>query len=116
MRSTLNSDTKEPLTVAIGIGKVGKNGKGFLDQDKASGRMIYWEAEDPAHGALGIAIVADPTMVVGFTQDAENYLMLVRVEPGRPFTYYVGSAWNRGGDVPDRAAWQKLVTSQNFAF
>lgn len=116
MRSTLSSDSAEPLTVAIGIGKVGKNGKGFLDQDKASGRMTYWEPDDAAHGALGIAVAVDPAILVGFAQDAENYLMLVRVQPGQPFTYYMGSAWNRGGDVDDRAAWQKLVADTQFTF
>ncbi|MGF7151185.1 rhamnogalacturonyl hydrolase YesR [Sphingomonas zeicaulis] len=116
MRSTLSSNTSEPLTVAIGIGKVGKNGKGFLQQDKNTGRMTYWEPEDAGHGALGVAVAVDPKMLVGFAQDAENYLVLLRIDPGKPFTYYMGTAWNRGGDVPDRTAWEKLVAAETFAF
>ncbi|WP_206610305.1 glycoside hydrolase family 88 protein [Croceibacterium ferulae] len=114
MRSTMTSSSDEPLIVGIGIGKA--NGAGTLRTDQATGRMIFWEAEDADHGALGIAIAVDPAMVVGFTQDAENYLVLVRVQPGTPFTYYMGSAWNRGGDVPDQAAWEALVAREEFEF
>jgi hypothetical protein len=117
MRSTLQSDSKEPLVVGIGIGKKSNaNGKGFVTRDEAAGRMTYWEPESAEHGTLGIAIAVDPAMLVGFTEDAENYLVLVKVRPGQPFTYYMGSAWDRGGDVPDRAAWEKLVAGERFAF
>ena len=54
--------------------------------------------------------------VVGFAEDAENYLMLVRVQPGRSFTYYAGSAWSRGLDFPDRESWERHVTEQKLAF
>ncbi|MBO9623583.1 MAG: glycoside hydrolase family 88 protein [Sphingomonas sp.] len=116
MRSTLSSDSKEPLIVGIGIGKVPVGAKGAITRDKEHGRMLYWQPTDPEHGELGIAVVADPAMVVGFAEDAENYLMLVRVEPGKPFTYYTGSAWSRGGDFANREAWEKHVTEQKFAF
>ncbi|NIJ21062.1 rhamnogalacturonyl hydrolase YesR [Sphingomonas naasensis] len=117
MRSTLSSDTKEPLTVAIGIArKTGPAGKGFVTRDREKGRMTFWEAEDAEHGALGFAILADPAMVLGFAEDAENYLMLLRVAPGQPFTYYMGSAWSRGGDFATRAAWERQVAEQKPAF
>jgi len=109
MRSTIQSDTTEPLTVAIGIGKVGA--KGTVTRDKAGGRMIYWGSDDPEHGTLGLAIVVDPAMVEGFAEDAENYLMLVRVQPGKPFVYYSGSAWDRGDVVKDKGAWDALVAA-----
>lgn len=117
MRSTLSSDSNEPLTVAIGIGKkTTPHGKGAFAHDRATGRMTFWEAEDPGHGALGFAILADPKQVVGFIEDADNYLMLLRVEPGKPFTYYMGSAWNRGGDFATREAWERHVAEQKPAF
>lgn len=117
MRSTLQSDSQEPLIVGIGIGKKSNaNGKGFVMQDKASGRMSYWEPDSADHGTLGIAVAVDPKMLVGFAQDAENYLVLVKVEPGKPFTYYMGSAWDRGGDVANRAAWEKMVAAEKFVF
>ncbi|KAK0332370.1 hypothetical protein LTR94_025164, partial [Friedmanniomyces endolithicus] len=92
MTSTLSSDTDEPLIVGIGISKRSNaNGAGFVTRDEANGRLMFWEPDTPEHGALGIAIVVDPSMVEGFAQDADNYLILVRVTPGRPFTYFMGS-------------------------
>jgi len=28
-------------------------------------------------------------------QDFDNYLVLIRVEPGKPFVYYMGAAWDK---------------------
>ncbi len=78
--------------------------------------MTYWSPESAEHGTLGFAIAVDPKMLVGFTEDAEDYLVLVKVLPGQPFIYYMGSAWDRGGDVPDRAAWERLVADEPFSF
>jgi rhamnogalacturonyl hydrolase YesR len=117
IRSTLQSDSKEPLVVGIGIAKKSnENGKGFIARDRDGGRMTYWSPESAEHGTLGFAIAVDPKMLIGFTEDAEDYIVLVKVLPGQPFTYYMGSAWDRGGDVPDRAAWERLVAGETFAF
>ncbi|EHN77045.1 glycosyl hydrolase family 88, partial [Streptomyces coelicoflavus ZG0656] len=91
-------------------------GAGFVTRDAANGRIMFWEPEDPEHGSLGIAVVADPSMVEGFAEDADNYLMLVRVTPGRPFVYYMGSAWSRGLDFPDRRSWEAFFADQAFDF
>ncbi len=117
MTSTLNSNSDAPLIVGIGISKRrNANGAGFVTRDAASGRMMFWEPEDPEHGSLGIAVVADPSMVEGFAEDADNYLMLVRVTPGRPFVYYMGSAWSRGLDFSDRRSWEAFAADQAFDF
>ena len=113
MTSTLNSDTTEPLIVAIGISKRrNDNGAGFVTRDRENGRLMFWEPASPDHGSLGIAILVDPAMVEGFVDDAENYLILVRVTPGRPFTYLMGSAWDRGLDFKSRTEWEAFVASQ----
>lgn len=117
MTSTLNSDTTEPLVVGIGISKrTNDNGRGFVTQDAENGRLMFWEPESADHGALGIAILVDPATVEGFTQDADNYLILVRVTPGQPFTYYMGSAWDRGLDFDSRQAWESFVAEQRPDF
>lgn len=117
MTSTLQSDSTEPLIVGIGISKrrIGDDG-GFVTRDAANGRLMFWEPENPEHGALGIAILVDPAKVEGFTEDADNYLILVRVTPGEPFTYYMGSGWDGGLDFADRAAWETFVAGQHPAF
>lgn len=117
MTSTLQSDTAEPLIVGIGISKRRNDaGSGFVTRDAANGRLMFWEPRHAEHGSLGVAILVDPAMVEGFAEDADNYLILVRVTPGRPFTYYMGSAWDRGLDFNSREAWESYVSSQRPAF
>ena len=117
MTSTIQSDSTEPLIVGIGINKrTNPAGTGFITRDQEHGRMMFWEPTDPGHGSLGIAILVDPAMVEGFAQDAENYLILLRVTPGVPFTYYMGSAWDQGLDFSTREAWETFVAGQTPEF
>lgn len=117
MTSTIQSDSTEPLIVGIGISKrTNDAGAGFVTRDQANGRLMFWEPTSPDHGSLGIAILVDPAMVEGFAQDAENYLILVRVTPGQPFTYYMGSAWDQGLDFTTREAWETFVAGQTPRF
>ncbi|WP_404415954.1 glycoside hydrolase family 88 protein [Brevundimonas vesicularis] len=117
MTSTLTSNSDAPLIVAIGISKRSNdNGRGLVTRDAAHGRLMFWEPENPEHGSLGIALAVDPATVEGFTEDADNYLILVRVTPGQPFTYYMGSAWDRGLDFATRSAWEDFVANQSFDF
>lgn len=117
MTSTLTSNSDAPLIVAIGISKRSNdNGRGFVTRDAAHGRLMFWEPENPEHGSLGIALAVDPATVEGFTEDADNYLILVRVTPGQSFTYYMGSAWDRGLDFATRSAWEDFVANQSFDF
>lgn len=117
MTSTLQSDTAEPLIVGIGISRRTTDaGRGFVTRDAANGRLLFWEPENPEHGSLGVAILVDPARVEGFAEDADNYLILVRVTPGQPFTYYMGSAWDRGLDFDSREAWEAFVNAQTPRF
>jgi len=117
MTSTLNSDTTEPLIVGVGISKRrNAAGAGFVTRDAANGRLMFWEPANPEHGSIGIAIAVDPAQVEGFAEDADNYLILVRVTPGRPFTYYMGSAWDGGLDFKTREAWEAHVAATALTF
>jgi hypothetical protein len=42
--------------------------------------------------------------------------VLVKVEPGKPFVYYTGAAWDKGLDFHDRAAWETYVRDQKPDF
>ncbi len=117
MTSTLNSDTTEPLIVGIGISKRrNAAGAGAVTRDAENGRLMFWEPADPEHGSIGIAIAVDPALVEGFAEDADNYLILVRVTPSQPFTYYMGSAWEGGLDFKTREAWEAFANGQTFRF
>ncbi|ESQ87377.1 hypothetical protein ABAC460_20350 [Asticcacaulis sp. AC460] len=117
MQSTISSDKPGDLIVAIGLGKGATvAGKGILLADKVNGILAYWEPNDPAHGAIGTAIRVDPAMVEAITADADNNLILIRVKPGKPFVYYIGSAWDRGLDFSSREAWEAYFKAENLDF
>ncbi|WP_343685013.1 glycoside hydrolase family 88 protein [Asticcacaulis sp.] len=117
MTSTLRSDTKDPLIVGIGINKRKSDaGSGVVTKDAKNGLLSFWEPDVGDHGHIGITIAVDPALVEGFTEDAENYLILVRVTPGTPFVYYMGSAWDGGLDFKSRVAWDAFVGTQTFSF
>jgi len=114
MVSTIASDKPGELIVGIGINKhaVSVTETGTIVTDKAQGRMTWWSPEDPVKGAMGVAIMVDPAALVGFTQDFDNYLVLVRVTPGKPFVYYEGAAWSKGLDFHSKGEWQAYVDGQ----
>jgi hypothetical protein len=113
MVSTISSDKPGPLVVGIGISKrKGPNGSGVFTKDLGAGRVSYWEPTDPVKGTMGVALMVDPKALVEVRQDADNYLVLVRVEPGKPFVYYMGAAWDKGLDFHDRASWEAYVKGQ----
>ena len=115
--STISSDKSEPLTVAIGIGKRTTGADGELTVDRARGAMSWWGPQDGAHGRMAVAIRVDPKMIVDVRQDADNFLVLLQVTPGKPFTYYSGSAWDKGtGDFRSRAAWDSYAVNETLDF
>jgi hypothetical protein len=115
--STLHSDTNEPLIVGIGLGKNATVvGNGRLMTDRATGRMSYWEPNDPNHGQMGTAIMVDPASIVEYKSEADNHLLLIRVTPNKPFVYYLGAGWDRGLDFKSREDWEAYVKAQTPNF
>ena len=117
MVSTIGSDRPGLLIVGIGINKRRRGtSSGVFTQDLGAGRVSFWEPADPVKGAMGIALMVDPKALVEVRQDADNYLVLVRAQPGRPFVYYMGAAWDKGLDFHDRAGWEAYVRAQTPDF
>lgn len=118
MESRITSGTRAPLIVGIGIGKrTGASMRlGEVTRDAARARLTWWGPEEPGKGRMAGAILVDPAAFAGFAEDADNYLVLVRVTPGRPFLYYAGAAWSEGPDFRSRAAWQAYVDAQRPDF
>lgn len=117
--STLSSDKPGPLIVGIGIGKrttiADKDGE--LTVDRANGFLSWWGPETRDHGRMAIAVKVDPAMIVDVRADADNHLVLLRVEPGKPFVYYSGSAWSKGqGGFRTRADWDRYVAAEKVSF
>ena len=114
LTSTLTSSSADELIVGIGLSKRPINGLklGEFHKDAAGARMSWWGPADGEKGHMAAAVIVDPAAFAGFAEDADNYLILVRVTPGRPFVYYSGAAWDRGGDFASREAWQNYVSAQ----
>jgi hypothetical protein len=117
MVSTLSSNRPGPLLVAIGIGKhtTGPGSEEVL-KDAARGILSVWSASLPEKGAMGIALLVDPRKVVEIREDADHYLVILRVKPGVPFVYYSGAAWDRGPDFQRHDEWAAYVRAQRPDF
>lgn len=118
LASTLTSSSDAELIVGIGISKRPINGgkPGEIRKDSATARMSWWGPADGEKGRMAAAVIVDPAAFAGFAEDADNYLVLVRVTPGKPFVYYSGAAWDRGGDFASRDAWETYVSAQHPDF
>ncbi len=117
LQSMIQSDQPDDLIVAIGLGKGATvPGTASLLADKDKGLIALWEPTDPAHGAMGTVVRVDPAMVVDIAADGENHLIRIRVKPGKPFVYYIGSTWDRGLDFNSRTAWEAYVRGEKLDF
>ncbi|KTE43580.1 MULTISPECIES: DUF4861 family protein [unclassified Sphingopyxis] len=118
LASTIASSSAEELIVGIGISKRPINGAklGEIAKDEAGARMSWWGPADGDKGHMAAAVMVDPASFAGFAEDADNYLILVRVDPGKPFVYYSGAAWDRGGDFATRDSWTAHVAAQRPDF
>lgn len=118
LTSTLQASGDGELIVGIGISKrpVGGGALGEIRKDAKAARMSWWGPADGDKGRMAAAVIVDPRAFAGFAEDADNYLILVRATPGRPFTYYSGAAWDKGGDFATQQAWNGYVDAQQPNF
>lgn len=118
MTSTIASSSEAGMIIGIGISKRPINGSklGEVRKDAAAARLNWWGPADGETGRMAAAVIVDPAAFAGFAEDADNYLILVRVRPGQPFVYYSGAAWDRGGDFATHAAWNSYVDAQRPDF
>ena len=118
MTSTFASSSDAVMIVGIGISKRPINGGklGEVRKDEAGARMSWWGPADGDKGRMAAAVIVEPAAFEGFAEDADNYLILVRVRPGQPFVYYSGAAWDRGGDFATREAWNSYVDARQPDF
>ncbi|UAL10055.1 glycoside hydrolase family 88 protein [Caulobacter segnis] len=117
MVSTFGSNAKGPITVALGITKAPTAKQaGDLRADKANGVFSFWDVTDPDKGTMGVALLVDPRQIVDVVETDSDWLVLVKVTPGKPFVYYMGAAWDKGLDFHSRADWETYVFAQKPDF
>jgi pectinesterase len=95
-----------PGTFAVGVAK---HDGAIVQFYKKGGTLRTWEPVKKGNGNIGCAVLALPGIVAGDKATELDNLMLVQGRLGGTLTYYVGSVWDRGGDVSDAAAWARLV-------
>jgi hypothetical protein len=114
VESTFNFETESSgsskPTVAIGIAK---HTKGIASaeptQNEKGGWFSFWE-EFTKDGQLGTGVVLPADTLTGFAEDELNHLVLTKAKSGEPLRYYVGAGWDRSGDFPDKASWEKYLS------
>ncbi|MDB5325775.1 MAG: glycosyl hydrolase family 88 [Phycisphaerales bacterium] len=103
IESTMHSD--QPGEMVIGIGLKRRDGKGaVLVKEPERGLLSLWQPPEKA-GTIGLGVLVDPAMIIGYEQDDLNHLVLIKVQPDRPFVYYAGACWDRGLDFKSADAW-----------
>jgi hypothetical protein len=59
------------------------------------------------NGWLGCGLIVDAGTIVEVREEGGNQLVVARAPKGRPATWHAGSGWDRSGDFPDVAAWDR---------
>jgi hypothetical protein len=110
---TAEGATKD-LTVGIGLNKdsgdKGQDTKAERTKNQENGWFAQWEVQK-TNGSLGEAIIVDPSALAGFTEDAQNELVLVKATSGQPVRYYVGAGWSKAGEFTSKEAWNTYVAA-----
>jgi hypothetical protein len=94
------------LTLAVGIAK---HAGGVFETDQPNGVLRSWEPFSGDSGHVGCAVINTSGPATGFAENATDRLLLSALPNGAPATYLAGFGWDKGGDVPDSAAWAAVV-------
>ena len=100
--------TDGDVTWAAGI----REAKGVVPRvDRQRGVVRTWEhlTNYGDNGWLGCGLVVEPAAIVDVREEAGNQLVVARTPRGQPATWYAGSGWDRSGDFPDVAAWDRYL-------
>lgn len=116
--STLRSDRRGTIVVGIGIGKTTTGPRpGKVMFEKARGLLTWWGADVGDDGAMAVALRVDPRLRPELREDADNYLLLVRTEAGRPLVFYSAAAWSKGlGGFRNAQEWDAYARAARLDF
>ncbi|HVS70058.1 MAG TPA: DUF4861 family protein [Phycisphaerae bacterium] len=111
--TTLYSNEPGDITVAVGLATHGVT-DGILGH-AGNGRITYWDKADSApddknnNGYMGVAEIVNPAQLVGEVHTDSDNLLLIKAQPGVPFTYYAGACWSNGLDFHSNKQWDAYV-------
>ncbi|MBC8032726.1 MAG: DUF4861 family protein [Chitinophagaceae bacterium] len=105
--STIRSKNKEDIIIGIGLTTFGKP---LLIKEKDKGLLSSFEKTDSTKGSIGTAVMIDPKQFMGFAESEGDQYILIKVKPGKPFTYYAGAGWGGNKHFAAPEAWNNYVT------
>jgi hypothetical protein len=100
-----SSFTGGPATIAVGVG-IAKHAGSVAELGAGGSSLRTWEPLKT--GNLGCAVILPPGVTGELKEVDENYV-LVAPARARKHDYFVGSAWDLGGQVKDTAGWKAEV-------
>ena len=96
----------ESLALAVGLKKV-KDAQKHLNAER--GWFTVWEPVEKKLGMQGLAIVVDPRVFEGVTEDSRNHLLVLKPGINAPVSYWAGFAWDRAGKITSAESWNAYV-------
>ncbi|TFW33704.1 DUF4861 family protein [Massilia horti] len=112
--STFTFTGPQQLTAAVGLNKTpsdkGEEPKISYAQQRDDAALVQCVTQR-TKGEFGVAVVL-PSAQPTYAEDARNSMMTATVISGQPLRYYVGAAWNRGGEITSQQQWQRYVADE----
>jgi len=96
----------ESLALAVGLKKV-KDAQKNINVER--GWFTVWEPVEKNQGMQGLAIVVDPRMFEGVTEDSRNHVLILKPGIAAPVSYWAGFAWDRAGKITTSESWNAYV-------
>lgn len=104
--STFTTDSKEPLTVALGLSYTDKP---EVLKDAKKGTLTLWESFEPKNGDLGTTVVVKPKQIKEFSEFEKEKYVLLKAKSGKSITYYVGTGWSKAPQFKTKQDWLDYV-------
>jgi unsaturated rhamnogalacturonyl hydrolase len=100
--------TGKSTNLVLGIG-IAKHDKGAIEVDPQGAILRSWEPFAGDNGHAGCAVFGVTGAAAGATETESDRLLLVTLRNGGSLSYWAGSGWDKGADVPNDSAWGALV-------
>jgi hypothetical protein len=104
--STFTTDSKEPLTIALGLSYTDKP---EVLNDAIKGTLTLWEGFPPNNGELGTTVVVNPKQIKEFSEFEKEKYMVLKAKSNKPLTYYVGTGWSKAPQFKTKKNWLNYV-------
>jgi hypothetical protein len=100
----------------VGVGLARHTGA-EITIDRATGVLRGWEpladSDKKPVGNLGSAILVDPKQLQDSVQTESDQWLILAANDGESLRYFVGTTWDRGGKLPHREAWDRIIAETN---